>query len=72
MRTLFFCARNFSDYIIAGDRRVRAFDNFCPYQHDTPRELECQRKISPRQVLDTVERLIVDRRLTPPLMRSSR
>ncbi len=54
------------------DRRVRAFNNFCPYQHDTPRELECQRKISPRQVLDAVERLIVDRRLTPPLMRSSR
>ena len=45
------------------DRRVRAFDNFCPYQQGTSRELECRRKISPRQVLDAVERLIVDRRL---------
>ena len=41
------------------DIRVRAFDDFCPHHHDTPRELECQREISPRQVLDTIERLII-------------
>ena len=41
------------------DIRVRAFNNFCPYQNGTSRELECQREISPRQVLDTIERLIL-------------
>jgi len=48
------------------DVRVRAVDNFCPYHKGTPRELECQKKISPRQVLNAVERLIVDKGLTPP------
>ena len=51
------------------DLRVRAFDNFCPYQVGTARELECQKKISPRQVLNTIERLIVDRGLKLPAMR---
>ena len=41
------------------DLRVRAFNDFCPYHHGTARELECQREISPRQVLDTIERLIL-------------
>ncbi|MBQ7454173.1 MAG: autotransporter strand-loop-strand O-heptosyltransferase [Selenomonadaceae bacterium] len=50
------------------DLRVRAFDNFCPYQKSTPRELECQRKISALQVLETIERLILDRGLTPPAL----
>ena len=48
------------------DLRVRAFDNFCPYQRGTSRELECQKKISPRQVINAIERLIIDRHLTPP------
>lgn len=43
------------------DLRVRAFNDFCPYHRGTPRELECQKKISPRQVLDAIERLILDR-----------
>ena len=51
------------------DIRVRAFDNFCPYQRDTTRELECQKKISPRQVINAIERLILDRNLTPPILK---
>ena len=49
------------------DIRVRALENFCPYQSGTPRELECQKKIHPRQVLNAVERLILDNNLTPPI-----
>ena len=41
----------------------------CPYHRSTPRELECQKKISPRMVIDTIERLIVDKNLTPPALR---
>ena len=51
------------------DIRVRAFDNFCPYQKGTTRELECQKKISPRQVINAIERLILDRNLTPPILK---
>ena len=51
------------------DIRVRAIDNFCPYHKGTPRELECQKEISPRQVLDVIERLIIDRNLKPPALR---
>ncbi len=43
------------------DIRVRAFNNFCPYQKNTARELECQKKISPRQVLNAIEQLIIDK-----------
>ena len=46
------------------DIRVRAFDNFCPYQKNTARELECQKKISPRQVINAIERLIIERSFT--------
>ena len=49
------------------DIRVRAFENFCPYQKNTARELECQKKISPRQVINAIERLIIDKDLTPPI-----
>ena len=38
----------------------------CPFHEKTPRELECQKKISPRMVINAIERLIVDRNLTPP------
>ena len=41
----------------------------CPYHKGTPRELECQRKIFPRQVLNAIERLIVERNLTLPTQR---
>ena len=34
----------------------------CPYYSDTPREMECQKKISPQQVLDAVNRAIVETR----------
>ena len=51
------------------DIRVRALNNFCPYQKNTARELECQKKISPRQVLNAIERLILDKNLTPPILR---
>ena len=52
------------------DFRVNFIKDFCPYHKGTPRELECQKKISPRQVLNAIERLIIDRNLTPPIMRS--
>ena len=51
------------------DIRVRAFDNFCPYHSGTARELECQKKIYPRQVINAIERLILDKNLTPPVLR---
>ena len=50
------------------DIRVRALNDFCPYQKNTARELECQKKISPRQVINAIERLILDRNLTPPII----
>ena len=53
------------------DIRVNYLSYRCPYHHDTPRELECQKKIHPRQVLDAVKRLIVDEHLTPPLMKGN-
>ena len=52
------------------DIRVRAFNDFCPYQKNSARELECQKKISPRQVINAIERLILDRNLTPPILHS--
>ena len=50
------------------DRRVSFVKNTCPYQKNTWRELECQKNISPRQVIDAVENLIIDKKLTPPIM----
>ena len=44
------------------------FDN-CPYHKDTPRALECQKKISPLMVINAIKRLIVDKNLTPPALR---
>ena len=52
------------------DVHVDFLGKLCPYQKGTPRELECQKKISPRQVLNAIERLIIDRNLTPPRLRS--
>ncbi len=52
------------------DVRVNFMGNICPYHGGTERELECQKKISPRQVLDAIERLIIERNLTPPILRT--
>ena len=52
------------------DIRVFFNQNLCPYHHGTSRELECQKKIHPRQVLNAIERLILDKNLTPPIARS--
>ena len=41
----------------------------CPHHKNTPRELECQKKISPRMVINAIERLIVDKNLTPPALK---
>ena len=54
----------------ANDVRTVFFSKcVCPYHEGTPRELECQKKISPRMVIDAIEKLIVDRNLTPPALR---
>ena len=53
------CNGCFNDY------RVRYLDNeACPYHKNTPRALECQKKISPRMVLNAIERLILDKLVT--------
>ena len=51
------------------DVRV-SFLTVCPYQKGTSRELECQKKIYPAQVIDAINRLIVDENLTPPVLRT--
>lgn len=43
----------------------------CPYHKGTERELECQKKISPRQVINVIDRLIADRNLTPPRLKGN-
>ena len=53
------------------DMRVNYFRQRCPYHSGTPREFECQRKISPRQVINAIERLIVARKLIPPILRTN-
>ncbi|MBR4641840.1 MAG: autotransporter strand-loop-strand O-heptosyltransferase [Selenomonadaceae bacterium] len=50
------------------DPRVSFVLEKCPFHKNTPRELECQKKISPRMVIDNIERLIVDKNLTPPAL----
>lgn len=42
------------------DLRVIFRDQACPYHEKTPRELECQRKIMPRQVIAVINQLIAD------------
>ena len=51
------------------DIRVNYILDNCPYHNDSPRALECQKEISPRMVIDAIERLIVDQNLTPPALR---
>ena len=53
------------------DSRVIFFDKCtCPYHENTPRALECQKKISPRMVIETIERLIIDKNLMPPALKN--
>ena len=40
----------------------------CPYHLNTPRDSECQKKIPPQMVMETIERLIVNEKLTPPVL----
>ena len=50
------------------DLRVKFIGkDICPKHSGTPRELECQKRIYPQQVIDAIERLILDRGLIPPL-----
>jgi len=51
------------------DVRVKFLD-ICPYHKGTARELECQKKIYPSQVIDAINRLIVDENLTLPILRT--
>ena len=50
------------------DRRTTYLSDKCPYHKGTPRELECQKKISPRMVINAIEQLIVDKNLIPPAL----
>jgi autotransporter strand-loop-strand O-heptosyltransferase len=50
------------------DIRVNFLEDICPYHKGTARELECQKKIYPRQVINAIERLIIDKNLIPPVM----
>ena len=54
------------------DVRVSFIHNVCPYHEGTARELECQKKIFPSQVIDAINRLILDKNLTPPILRSGK
>lgn len=51
------------------DIRVNAVNTCCPYHNGTERELECQKTISPRMVIDAIERLIIDKGLIPPALK---
>ena len=44
------------------------WDGVCVRHDGTEREFECQKKISPQHVIDAIERLIVERNLTPPAL----
>ena len=50
------------------DLRVKFIGkDICPRHSGTPRELECQKRIYPQQVIDAVQRLIIERGLIPPI-----
>ena len=50
------------------DIRVSFMKDKCPYHKNTWRELECQKNISPKQVIESIENLIIDKKLTPPIL----
>ena len=52
------------------DPRTSFLQIRCTYHKDTPREFECQKKISPRMVINAIERLIVDKNLIPPALKN--
>ena len=45
------------------DVRVSFTQAVCPYHNGTARELECQKRIHPAQVIDAINRLIIDKNL---------
>ena len=51
------------------DVRVKFLKELCPYLKDTEREYECQRAITPRQVINAINQLIADKNLTPPALK---
>ncbi len=52
------------------NRRASFLQANCPLHKNTPRALECQKKISPRMVIDAIEKLIVDKKLIPPALKN--
>ena len=52
------------------DPRTSFLQIKCTFHKDTPREFECQKKISPRMVINAIERLIVDKNLIPPALKN--
>lgn len=62
VRNIFVCNGCFND----GRAPVFAVETCWRYK-GTARELECQKKISPRQVLNAIEKLIVDKNLKIPI-----
>ncbi|MBQ7629446.1 MAG: autotransporter strand-loop-strand O-heptosyltransferase [Selenomonadaceae bacterium] len=47
---------------------VNYMNEKCPFHEGTEREFECQKKISPRQVINAIERLIINEHLLPPVL----
>ncbi|MBR4384712.1 MAG: autotransporter strand-loop-strand O-heptosyltransferase [Selenomonadaceae bacterium] len=54
--------RNVCNGCLADIRIEKFLDGICQRYDGTPREFECQKKISPQQVIDAIERLIVGNR----------
>ena len=54
------------------DIRTSFIVKLCPYHNRTARELECQKKISPQQVIDAINCLIIDKNLIPPRLNPPR
>ncbi len=52
------------------DVHVNFMYDTCPRHKGTARELECQKKIYPAQVIDAINRLIINENLTPPIISS--
>ena len=52
------------------DIRVNYMKESCPYHKGTEREFECQKKISPRQVINAIEKLILNEHLMPPVLKN--
>lgn len=54
------------------DIRVSYLNESCPYHEGTEREFECQKKISPKQVINAIEKLIINEHLIPPALMGRR